>query len=98
MLVHFLKMRDLKDFSKSEWLRLLPLQHALKEVRNDMVQRVFLKRLPEALPRFLQDNAMLENKNIILVVAFEQPWVLELLLEMAKGRMPNAALLVFDNS
>jgi hypothetical protein len=92
VLQHFL------DFSKSDWLKLLPLRHAFKQVRNDLVQRAYLKQLPQALPEFLRENSPLQDKNIALIIAFEQPRVLDFLLGKARGYLPDARLLVFDNS
>jgi hypothetical protein len=91
-LQHFL------DFSKSDWLKLLPLRYAFKQVRNDLVQGAYLKRLPKALPGFLRGCADLQDKNIVLIVAFEQPRVLDFLLGKATRFLPDVELLVFDNS
>src|SRR5882672_3904400 len=91
-------MRDLKDFSAADWLQLQPLQDGFKQLRNDIVQRVYVQRRPEALEKFLQDVAHLKGRNILLVVAFEQPWVLDWLMKMASRHLADATLLVFDNS
>ncbi len=77
---------------------LLPLRHAFKELRNDAVLRRYLKKLPETLPAFLHDNAHLQDKNIVLIIAFEQSRVLDFLLTKAARFLPDAHFLVFDNS
>jgi hypothetical protein len=91
-------MRDLKDFTKAEWLRLLPLQHGFKQVRNDVMQNVILRQRPKPLEKFLADNAHLKGGNLAKVVTFGQPWVLDFFLKMAGRHLTDATVLVFDNS
>src|SRR2546428_30194 len=91
-------MRDLKEFSGTEWLRLTPLVHGFKQFRNDLVQAVFNRRHPAALDHFLHDAARFRDRDVLLVVAFEQPWVLDWLIRMARRHLKDAELLVFDNS
>jgi len=91
-------LQHFSEFPKREWLKLLPLWHAFKEVRNDALLAVCLKRLPENLPAFLRDNARCEGKNIVLVIAFGQPRVLDFLLSKANRFVTDADFLVFDNS
>ncbi len=91
-------MRDLKDFTWDEWLRLLPVTHAVKQVRNDVMLSAFLKARPKEFEKFLRDTSHLKGKNIANIVAFEQPWVLDFFLRMAKRHVTDATVLVFDNS
>ena len=91
-------MRHLTEFSAFEWLTLLPLQHALKQARNDAWLAVYKKSLPVELDRFLANHIGLADKNIVLVIAFEQPWALNWLLQMASRNLSDATVLVFDNS
>jgi hypothetical protein len=91
-------MRDLRNFRLLEWLELLPLQHVIKEVRNDVWQRQYCTRRPAALEAFLEENAHLKDTNIVLVVAFEQPWMLDWLIHMARRNLRDGTVLVFDNS
>jgi hypothetical protein len=91
-------LRHFLEFSKSDWLKLLPVRFAFKQVRNDLVLGAYLKRLPGSLPGFLHENAKLQDKNIVLIIAFEQPRVLNFLLGKARRYLPDAHLLVFDNS
>ena len=53
-------MRDLKDFTKAEWIRRQPLQYGFKQVRNDVMQNVILRRRPKTLEKFLEANAHLK--------------------------------------
>jgi hypothetical protein len=91
-------LKDFSEFSAGEWLKFLPLRHAFKQLRNDAVLGLYLKRLPETLLTFFRDNAHLQDKNIILTIAFEQPRVLDFLLTKASRFLPDAHFLVFDNS
>ena len=91
-------MRDLKDFSPREWLRLLPLQLAFKQLRNDAWLMLYKRLRPGGLPAFLEKIEPLKGRNIALVIAFEQPWALDWLLRMAKLHLTDTTVLVFDNS
>src|SRR3982751_919757 len=91
-------MRDLSEFSALEWLTLLPVQHALKQVRNDVWLAVYKKSRTLEVDRFLANNSDLNNKNVALVIAFEQPWALRWLLRMANRNLSDTKVLVFDNS
>lgn len=91
-------MRSLRHFSAQDWLRLLPLQHAAKQWRNDIWQALYERRRPAGLDAFLAQTRPLAGKNIVLVIAFEQPWALDWLLRMAARFINDATVLVFDNS
>lgn len=91
-------MRDLRNFTAKEWLQLLPLQHALKQLRNDVFLAIYKKMRPKALQSFLTETQKLKGKNIALIIAFEQPWALDWLLRMAQRNLIDTTVLVFDNS
>jgi hypothetical protein len=91
-------MRYLTEFSVMEWLKLLPVQHALKQVRNDAWLALYKSVRPDRLGRFLAEHKNLQGKNLALVIAFEQPWALNWLLQMANRNLSDATVLVFDNS
>ena len=91
-------MRNLTEFSALEWLKLLPLQHAMKEIRNDVWLALYKNMRADKLKEFLEQNKHLKNKNIVLVIAFEQPWALNWLLRKANKNVTDMTVLVFDNS
>jgi hypothetical protein len=91
-------MRKLKDYSAKDWLRLRPLLHGGKQLRNDFVQSAFLRLRPDRLEKFLEDNGHLAGKSIVQIIAYEQPEVLNLSIRMARRHLANTVLLVFDNS
>ena len=91
-------MRSLSEFSIVEWLKLLPVKHALKQLRNDVWLAWYKNSRPSETNRCLGKHKYLAGKNIVLVTAFELPWVLNWLLQMAKRNLSDATVLVFDNS
>jgi hypothetical protein len=91
-------MRNLKNFTAKEWLQLLPLQHALKQARNDILLAIYKKIRPKALQSFLAETRHLKGKNVALIIAFEQPWALDWLLRMAQRNLVDTTVMVFDNS
>lgn len=91
-------MRYLTEFSPLDWLQMLPVQHALKQVRNDAWLAVYKNKRAEKLGPFLAEHEDLADKNIALVIAFEQPWALNWLLRMANRNVADMTVLVFDNS
>jgi len=74
------------------------LQHGIKQVRNDVMQNAVLRQRPKTLEKFLAGNAHLKGRNIVNVVIFGQPWVLDFFLKMAGRHLADATVLVFDNS
>jgi hypothetical protein len=91
-------MLKLAEFSVKDWLTLRPLELAFKQARNDLWLKYYVNQKPKAFDRFLVENSHLAQKNIAVVVAFEQPWALNWLLKMAKKNLTNTTVLVFDNS
>jgi hypothetical protein len=91
-------MRSFGELSIEDWIHLRPLTEGGKQLANDLVQKRFLKARPDALARFLQENEYLSGKNILQVVAFEQPDVLDFSLKMAGRHLADATVMVFDNS
>ena len=91
-------MLKLSEFSVKDWLKLRPLDVAFKQVRNDVWLKYYVNQKPTELSQFLADHCHLTGKNIAIVVAFEQPWAVNWLLQMAKKNLINTTVLVFDNS
>lgn len=91
-------MRSLKNFSASEWLQLLPLQHALKQVRNDAWVAAYERRGVAGLQSFLDQTKAYKGRNVLISVAFEQPWALSWQLRQARRYVEDAAVIVLDNS
>jgi hypothetical protein len=86
------------DFSANEWLRAVPFQYALKQLRNDVWLAFYKRCRPKSLLPFLKKMERFKGSNIALVIAFEQPWALDWMLRMAQQNLTDTAVLVFDNS
>ena len=91
-------MRSLRHFSVGEWLHLLPLQHAAKQWRNDAWLAIYRRRHAAKQTSFLQQVAPLRGGDIALVIAFENPWVVDWQLTIAKRHLAGTTVPVFDNS
>ncbi|HVY06716.1 MAG TPA: hypothetical protein VHB46_12135 [Burkholderiales bacterium] len=91
-------MRHPSEFTALEWLELLPLRHAAKQLRNDAWLSFYYSKRPAQLDAFLDSQSHLAGKSIAAVIAFEQPWALNWLLRMAKRNVSDTNVLVFDNS
>jgi len=91
-------LQPLSQFSFGDWLRLAPVRFALTEFRNDALLNNYLQRTTENLPAFLREHAHLANQNIVLIIAFGQPRVLDFLLSKLNRFVRDAHFLVFDNS
>ena len=91
-------MLKLSEFSVKDWLKLRPLDVAFKQVRNDIWLKYYVNQKPAELSQFLADNRYLAGKNVAIVVAFEQPWAVNWLLQMSNKNLTNTTVLVFDNS
>jgi hypothetical protein len=91
-------LQHFSNFSANDWLRLAPLRFALTELRNDALLNAYLQRHPDTLPAFLRNHTHLDGKNLVLIIAFGQPRVLDFLLSKLNRFVSDAHFLVFDNS
>ncbi|MEY2688784.1 MAG: hypothetical protein RL375_2982 [Pseudomonadota bacterium] len=88
----------MKRYTASSWARLVPLSHAYKQLRNDLMSWRYNARTPPDLPTFLDSVRALQASNLAIVIAFEQPWVLDWMLRLARLNLRDCQPLVFDNS
>jgi len=91
-------LRKFTEFKISEWVKLTPLIHAFKQTRNDFFLRNYLKNKSDGLTEKLHSFDSYRGKNIAVIIAFEQPWALEFLFQMAKKNLSDLQLIVCDNS
>jgi|LWDU01.1.fsa_nt_gi hypothetical protein len=91
-------MRSFSSYSFSNWLKLQPIKYLIKYTRNRIVSNLYVAKKSQNTEHFLNECKDLKDKNILLVIAFEQPWVIEWLLKMSKKYVTDAVVLVFDNS
>ena len=91
-------MRRLSEFSAAEWLRLKPFPTAFRQVRNDLLLRFYLRRKCPELTAFLKNLEDRSQRDLVIAVAFERPWIIDWLLRMAARNLRNATLVIMDNS
>jgi hypothetical protein len=91
-------MRDLDSYTRSEWLRLMPLVQRLKHVRNQAVSGLYRGRRTKELTAFQAANVHLSGRNLAITVAFNAPWAVELLVRSAAVNLEGMTLIVADNS
>ncbi|TFZ08162.1 hypothetical protein [Ramlibacter humi] len=91
-------MRGPRQFTAAEWLRLLPVQQALKQARNDALLARYLRQRPDDLDKFIAGHTALQDKAVAIVIAFEQPWALDWQLRAARAMLADTTVLVLDNS
>lgn len=92
-------MKPLRAFELKEWLCLAPLAAVYKQVRNDIWQATYMRcsspDLSTVLSHARRDGA---GRALLVVIAFEQPWVLGWLLRQASVHLKDAFIVVCDNS
>lgn len=76
----------------------MPLEHIYKQVRNDINLWRYITISARYESQFLEENKGLAGKNILFVIAFEQPRPLEWLIKMSKKNLLDATIVVVDNS
>lgn len=91
-------MRSITKFSFIEWVTLKPISFLWKELRNDLFLFFYKCLVAKNEASFLERYVHLKNENILVIIAFEQPQVLEWLFQLAQKNLSGARLMVFDNS
>ena len=91
-------MRDFNKYSIADFLKLKPFWSVLKQWRNDIRLKLYLLREAESEADFIEQSRSLNNKNVYIVIAYEQAQCIEWLLRMAQQHIRDATILVFDNS
>lgn len=91
-------MKNINRFSVREWLQLKPLTQALKQFRNDVQLALYLRKAAMEETEFLSQIAHLGGKNILVVIAFEQPLALHWLLQQTRRHISDFTIVVLDNS
>ena len=91
-------MRDLDQYSLYEWLYVQPAVAAFKEVRDAVIRDLYCRRRPRTLDDFLARHADVRGGQLATVVAYEQPWLIDLFAERFAQFVPGVQLLIADNS
>lgn len=90
-------MRAAHEYGLGEWLIGSPLVHGLKRARNVLIERAFRGVRSRETGKLLAKHAGLAGGSLVISVAFNQPWVIDLLTRMAKRHL-EGTLIVLDNS
>ena len=91
-------MRKLSSYQFISWVKLEPIKYLIKYIRNYFVTTLYVAKKGKNLDSFLKKCKHLSGKNIILIIAFEQPWVIEWQLKISKENIKDATIIIFDNS
>jgi len=91
-------MKPLRQFSFLEIIQLSPIRFFMKQIRNDWLLVSYKRRKAFNEDNFLKKCEVFKGQNLLIVIAFEQPKVLEWLFEFAGKNLVNFQLIVFDNS
>lgn len=89
-------MRNIIDYSLREWVTGVPVEHGFKRARNFAVERAFRASRPTHYDRFMAGLTG-PYPNIIITIAFNTPWVVDLATRMARQNL-HAQFIVCDNS
>ena len=90
-------MRLANEYGADEWLIGRPLVHGLKRARNVLLERAFRGVRSRETDKLLARHAGLAGGSLVMSVAFNQPWVVDLQTRMAKRHL-DGTLIVLDNS
>ncbi len=90
-------MRSANEYGPGEWLIGLPLVHGLKRARNVLLERTFRKVRSRETDKLLARLAETAGGSLVLSIAVNQPWVIDLLTRMAKRHL-EGTLVILDNS
>lgn len=91
-------MSEKPRYSLREWLRLEPVADFLKRYKYDSLLGQYLSLEAVREKDFLVKYSALKGKNVVLIVAFEQPLALSWMLGSMRRFMSGCEVLVFDNS
>lgn len=91
-------MRSIDEYSAAEWAVGRPLVHAFKRARNSLTDRLFRSRRPRELDHFLADLGPLAGKTVVATIAYNSPWVIDLMTRLAARNLAADVLFVVDNS
>ncbi|MFG1378798.1 hypothetical protein [Xanthobacter autotrophicus] len=91
-------MRDLADYSLKDWLGAAPLAHRLRRARNLLVDRIYARRPAPGQAALVARLKAQGAPALAFTVAFNMPEAIALLAEAMGRFLPDAPLVVCDNS
>lgn len=91
-------MRDLKDYSLREWVQATPLSHRARRLRNLAIDAIYGRRRAQGQEALVAELAARPEAALACIIAFNLPEAVALLAEGMARFVPDARLLVCDNS
>ncbi len=89
-------MRNLNNYPASAWLKGHPLRDGFKQLRNDIRLSRYVKAGDGLSAAQLQKLS--HHSPIVISIAFNKPAIIALLIEKFKQNVPQATLVIADNS
>lgn len=90
--------RARRHYRLDEWFRLRPVLDILRVPRNQIIDRAYSRRKSPDLEAVRAALPTGEGVNILVTIAFNVPWVIDLLVRSVRRHMPEWTLVVVDNS
>lgn len=91
-------MRDLKDYTLREWAKAAPLSHRARRLRNLAIDAIYERRVAAGQEALVADIAGRREQVLACTIAFNLPQAVALLADGMARYVPDARLLVCDNS
>lgn len=92
------RKRARRHYRFDEWIRLRPVLDVLRIPRNKIVDRAYSRRGSPDLDIVRAALSTGSDLNILVTIAFNVPWVIDLLVRSVRRHMPEWTLVVVDNS
>jgi hypothetical protein len=91
-------MRDIGSYSTREWLTAVPVVHRVKHLRNRALERTYRSLGARERDRFLAESAGALGRKLVLTIAFNTPWAVDLFIRTARRNLHDVSVVVADNS
>lgn len=87
-----------RHYSLKEKLQLKPVTDRLKVGRNKLVSDWYVRQVPAGFEQTLRDLGDIADTPVMVTIAFNLPWAIDLLIRSTRRHMPEWRLIVVDNS
>ena len=91
-------MRALREYSLQDWARLRPITHAYKTAIYRAETAHYVRRKVEASEALVARLRARNRPTLVVTIAYEAPWVIELQVAAAQRYFKDVEFLVCDNS
>ncbi|WP_181702855.1 hypothetical protein [Chthonobacter albigriseus] len=87
-----------RKYTVRDWRKLLPITDRLKYRRNSLVSRIYCSRQSPDTEAVLRALAERGHPKLLATIAFNKPWLIDLMVRAVARHMPQWRLIVADNS